>query len=192
MKPVEIIQLLTKYYDGNSTIEEERLLKEYFGGTGVSEELVEEQKIFRSFSEISDKGIPEPSADFELRIFDAIDREEKRSLIPPRRRFFVMMSGAAALLLMLAAAYFFFERRPDNRDTYSDPEVAYAEAMKILYSVSSRMNEGTRALGQLGALQAETNRTLDAVGKSASLIEDNMKPLEIIFKTMGISDKPGE
>ncbi|MBN2667381.1 MAG: hypothetical protein JXR67_12785 [Bacteroidales bacterium] len=192
MKPVEIIQLLTKYYDGNSTIEEERLLKEYFGGTDVPEELFEEQKIFRCYSEISDKGIPEPSADFEKRIYEAIDREEKRSLIPPRRRFFVILSGVAATLLILAAAYFFFERRPDIRDTYNDPEVAYAEAMKILHSVSSRMNEGTKALGQLTALQEETGRTLYAVGKSTSLLEDNIKPLEIIFKTLGNSEKTRE
>ncbi|MFZ2338626.1 MAG: hypothetical protein WAW07_02760 [Bacteroidales bacterium] len=192
MKPAEIIQLLTKYYDGNSTIEEERLLKEYFGGTGVPEELLEEQEIFRCYGSISKKDVPEPSDDFEKRIFAAIDREEKRTAIPGRRRLYGILSGVAAALLIVAASYFFFERRPDIRDTYSDPEVAYAEAMKILYSVSSRMNEGTRALGQLTVLQEETGRTLDAVGKSTSLIEDNMKPLEIVFKTLGNSDKTRE
>ncbi|MDX9946242.1 MAG: hypothetical protein RBS38_02670 [Bacteroidales bacterium] len=192
MKPAEIIQLLTKYYDGNSTIEEERLLKEFFSGPCVPEELLDEQEIFRCYTSISNKDVPEPSADFEKKIFAAIDREEKRTLMPSRRRLYVMLSGVAATLLILAAAYFFFDRRPDIRDTYSDPEVAYAEAMKILYSVSSRMNEGTRELGQLTALQVETGRTLDAVGKSTSLIEDNMKPLELIFKTLGNSDKTGE
>jgi hypothetical protein len=87
----------------------------------------------------------------------------------------------AAAVLIMAAAYFFFERRSDIRDTYSDPEVAYTEAMKILYGVSVRMNEGTKALGQLGALQEETGKTLSAVEKSASLIENNMKPLEEVF-----------
>ena len=192
MKPAEIIQLLVKYYEGNSTIEEERFLKEYFGGTGVPEELLKEQKIFRFYRSLSNKDVPEPSADFELKIFSAIDREEKRKLMTGSRRLYVMLSGVAAALLIIAATYFFFERRPDIRDTYSDPEVAYAEAIKILHSVSSRMNEGTRALGQLTALQEETGRTLDAVGKSTSLIEDNMKPLEIIFKTLENSDKTGE
>ncbi len=192
MKPAEIIQLLTKYYDGNSTIDEERLLKEYFSGPGVPEELLAEQEIFRCYSSIMKKVIPEPSADFELRIFAAIDREEKETAVPRRRSFYSILSGIAATLLILAAAYFFFERRPDIRDTYTDPEVAYAEAMKILYSVSSRMNEGTRALGQLGALQEETGRTLDAVGKSASIIEDKMKPIESIFRTLGNSEKKRE
>ncbi len=192
MKPAEIIQLLTKYYDGNSTVEEERLLKDYFGGTGVPEELLEEQEIFRYYSSVSNKDVPEPSADFELRIIDAIDREEKRTAVPGRRSLYRMLSGVAAAMLILAAAYFFFESRPDIRDTYSDPEVAYAEAMKILYSVSYRMNEGTKALGQLAALQEETGRTLNAVGKSTSQLEDNMKSLEIIFKTLGNSDKTRE
>ena len=104
MKPAEIIQLLTKYYEGNSTIEEERLLKEYFRGPGVPEELLEEQEIFRSFSRISNSDVPEPSADFELRIFAAIDREEKRTAIPGRRRLYVMLSGVAAALLIIAAS----------------------------------------------------------------------------------------
>jgi len=192
MKPAEIIQLLTKYYDGNSTIEEERLLKEYFGRTGLPEELLEEQEIFRCYSSISNKDMPEPSADFELRIFAAIDREEQRTVIPGHRRLYSILSGVAAALLILAASYFFFDRRPYIRDTYSDPEVAYAEAMKILHGVSSRMNEGTRALGQLTALQEETGRTLDAIGKSTSVLENNMKPLERIFKTLGNSDKTRE
>jgi hypothetical protein len=192
MKPAEIIQLLTKYYDGNSTIEEERLLKEYFGRADVPEELLEEQEIFRSYYSLSDKDVPEPSSDFELKIFAAIDREEKRRVMTGSRRLYVMLSGVAAALLIVAATYFFFERRPGIRDTYNDPEVAYAEAMKILYSVSSRLNEGTRALGQLTALRDETGRTLDAVGKSTSLIEDNMKPLEIILKNLGNSDKTGD
>lgn len=192
MKPAEIIQLLTKYYDGDSTFEEERLLKEYFRGPCVPEELLEEQEIFRCYSSISNKDVPEPSADFELRILAAIDREEKRTAMPGRRRIYVMLSGVAAALLIGAASYFFFERRPDVRDTYSDPQVAYAEAMKILYSVSYRMNEGKRALGQLSALQEETGKTLNAVGKSTSLIEDNMKPLENIFKSLGNSDKTRE
>ncbi len=192
MKPAEIIQLLAKYYDGTSTIEEERLLKEYFEGSGVPDELLDEQEIFRCYSNLSNKVVPEPSVDFELKIFAAIDREEKRKVMTGSRRLYAMLSGVAAALLIVAATYFFFERRPDIRDTYSDPEVAYAEAMKILHSVSSRMNDGTRALGQLTALQEETGRTLDAVGKSTSLIEDNMKPLEIIFKNLENSDTTGE
>ena len=78
MKPAEIIQLLTKYYDGNSTIEEERLLKEFFSGPCVPEELLDEQEIFRCYSSISNKDVPEPSADFEKRIISAIDREGKQ------------------------------------------------------------------------------------------------------------------
>lgn len=192
MKEREVKQLLDRYYDGNSTIEEERLLKEYFGGRDVVEELLGEQEIFLYYSRESGSVIPDPSPDFEKRISAAIDREEKREKALSRRRLYVALSGMAAAILILAAAYFFVERRPGIRDTYSDPQVAYAEAMKILFSVSVRMNEGTKALGQLGALHEETGKTLKTVGRSASLIEDKMKPLESVLSTLGGSDKNNE
>lgn len=192
MKTGDINKLLERYYDGTSTIEEERLLKEYFSGSEVSEELLVEKDIFSYLSREHGTAIPDPSPDFEKRIAAAIDREEKREAAPARRRLYLMISGMAAAILILAASYFFFERQPGIRDTYSDPEVAYAEAMKILYDVSVRMNEGTKALGQLGALQDKTGKTLNAVGRSASLIEDKMKPLEVVFSTLDSSGKKKE
>ena len=192
MKTPEIKQLLERYYEGISTIDEEQLLKRYFSGADVPEERSGEQEIFRYLSHESKTIIPEPSPDFEGRIVAAIERENKPLAMPERSRFYAFLSVAAAAVVILAAAYFFFERRPDIRDTYSDPEVAYAEAMKILYNVSERMNEGTKALDQLGALKEKTGKTLNAVGRSASLIEDNMKPLEAVFSTLGNPDKNKE
>ncbi|MGI6312567.1 MAG: hypothetical protein ACOXZU_13680 [Bacteroidales bacterium] len=193
MKEQEIRQLLERYYAGNTTLEEEGLLKEYFGAGGVPEEFAGEREIFRYYSRSQyETDIPEPSPDFEKRISAAIDREAERESVSVRKRLYIAISGMAAAVLILSAAYFFFERRSDIRDTYSDPEVAYTEAMKILYGISVRMNEGTKALGQLEALQEKTGKTLNAVEKSASLIEDNMKPLEELFSSLGASGKNKE
>lgn len=193
MKEQEIRQLLERYYAGDTTLEEEGLLKEYFGAGGVPEEFAGEQEIFRYYSRSQyETDIPEPSPDFEKRISAAIDREAERESVSVRKRLYIAISGMAAAVLILSAAYFFFERRSDIHDTYSDPEVAYTEAMKILYGISVRMNEGTKALGQLEALQEKTGKTLNAVEKSASLIEDNMKPLEELFSSLGASGKNKE
>jgi alanine dehydrogenase len=66
--------------------------------------------------------------------------------------------------------------------------VAYAETMKILYDVSARLNQGTKALGHLSALQDETQKTMATVSRTTAKIEDNIKPLDNVFDAIGKAD----
>lgn len=181
MNQEEIRQLLDKYYDGQTTGEEEILLKKYFSQAGIPAELRDEMEIFRYYSQSS--LIPEPSADFENKIISAIDSYDQISGLK-RRKIFAVSRGIAAGMLILAGTYFFFIEKSEPRDTYSDPEIAYAETMKVLYNVSSRINHGTNALGQLGELSEETNRSLSAINKSTAILKEKMKPLDNMLRTM--------
>jgi hypothetical protein len=98
------------------------------------------------------------------------------------------LTGAAAGFLILAASYFFFTGRQEPRDTYSDPELAYAETMKILVDVSTRLNGGTKSLRQLSALYDETSKSLDIVSRSTAIIEEKMKPLDKILEAIVKAD----
>jgi len=187
MNSEEIKHLLQKYFDGDTTLEEEIFLKNFFSGGDIPEELNVEKEIFRYF--ILSAEIPEPSADFEEKIFSAIGHEDSNIIQTGRRmRLYLTLTGAAAGLLILAASYFFFTGRPEPRDTYSDPELAYAETMKILVDVSSRLNKGTKSLRQLSALYDETSKSLDIVSRSTAIIEEKMKPLDKILEAIGKSD----
>lgn len=97
---------------------------------------------------------------------------------------FAVLSGIAAGILILAGTYFFFIQKSEPRDTYSDPEIAYVETMKILYNVSNRLNHGTNALGQLGELSEETNRSINKINKSTAILKEKMKPLDNMLRTM--------
>jgi hypothetical protein len=182
MNQEEIKQLLDKYYAGETTPDEEIYLKKYFNQTDIPAEFRDEMEIFRYFSQLS--VIPEPSADFEKRIISAIDSSDQISGSLKRRRIYIVLSGIAAGMLILAGTYFFFIQKSEPRDTYSNPEIAYAETMKVLYDVSSRINHGTKALGQLGELRNETNRSLKIINKSTSTLKEKMKPLDNMLKTM--------
>lgn len=182
MKQEEIKQLLDKYYAGETTGEEEVLLKRYFSQADIPAELRDEMEIFRFFSQSS--VIPEPSADFETRIISAIDSYDQVSGGIKRRKIFLVLSGIAAGMLILAGTYFFFIQKTEPRDTYSDPEIAYAETMKVLYNVSSHLNHGTNALGQIGELRDETNRSLNTISKSTAILIEKMKPLDNMLRTM--------
>lgn len=190
MNPEEIKRLLDKYYDGTSTSEEELLLKKFFSEENIPQDLSDEKEIFRYYIQAAE--IPEPSTDFEERIISAINPEETQSAVLKRRRLFITLSGIAAAMLILAGSYFFFTNRSELRDTYSDPEIAYAETMKILYDVSIRLNHGTQALGQIGALQDETQKTLKTIDRSTAVMKEKMKPLDNLFDAIGKSGSNNE
>lgn len=186
MNSEEIKRLLEKYYEGETTSEEELLLKKFFSMDNVPQDLRSDQEIFRYYMQAAE--IPEPSADFEKKIISAIDSEDKNSGRFKRKRVFVTLSGIAAAMIILTGSYFFFTNRSVPRDTYSDPEVAYAETMKILQQVSVRLNQGTKALGHLSDLQDETQRTMATVSRSTAKIENKMKPLDNVFEIIRKAD----
>lgn len=183
MNSEEIKRLLDKYYEGETTSGEELLLKKFFSMDNVPQDLRSDQEIFRYYIQAAE--IPEPSADFEKKILSAIDSEDKNSGRFKRKRLYFTLSGIAAAMIILAGSYFFFINQSELRDTYSDPEVAYAETMKILYKVSARLNQSTKALGHLSDLQDETQRTMATISRSTSKIEANMKPLDEVFDAIG-------
>ena len=183
MNSGEIKQLLEKYYSGESTSGEEHLLKKFFSMGNVPPDLKADQEIFRYYMQVSE--IPEPSADFEKNIISAIENEDKDLSRFRRRRMLVTLSGIAAAMLILGGSYFFFAGKSELRDTYTDPELAYAETMKILHEVSSCLNNGTKALGHLSDLQDETSKTMETVSRSASLLEENIKPLDKVLDVLG-------
>jgi len=182
MNPEEIKRLLERYYKGESSLEEEYKLKKFFNQEDIPQDLVAEKEIFRYY--MSSSGIPEPSSGFEDKIISALDSVDKRSESLKRRRLFGALTGIAAGLLILTGVYFYFFSKSESLDTYSDPAIAYAEAMRILNDVSVRLNSGTRALGHIKELQDETRKSIETVNRSATIIREKMKPLNILFEAM--------
>ncbi len=86
--------------------------------------------------------------------------------------------------MILAGTYFFLARESEPIDTFSDPEIAYAETMKILYDVSTRLNKGTRALEIVGMMQEVAQQSLDEITRPVNLIEEKLKPLGQLNRAM--------
>jgi len=186
MNSEEIKHLLEKYYDGESTLKEEAYLKSFFSHGDIPEDLLDEKQIFNYY--LKSAVVPEPSLVFEKKIIDALDSVDKDSLILKRRRVFGTLTAIAAGILILTGSYFFFIHISEPRDTFSDPEIAYAETMKILYGVSIRMNNGTQALDRIGSMQELTRQSLETINRSASTIRKKMKPLDHLRKAGNIID----
>ena len=175
MSEEELKRLIEKYYSGESTEEEEGILRAYFIENSAPPGYEAEKEILSFLMEAGD--VPEPSAGFEARIIKAVDSSDEKELSSRVRRILVPLTGIAAGLLILAGSYFFFTNRIESEDTYTDPEIAYAETMKILMNVSSQINQGKQSLKPVGKINKMKVKSFGSINKSAILVQKNLKSL---------------
>lgn len=169
----QLRRMLEKFYRGETTLEEEKQLQEYFSSTKVPEEFIPDKELFQTF-ESGDETIPVPD-DLNQKIIASIDQADRKS-VRTRRISVFSLTGLAAGLLVLIAVYLFFIRQGDSgsflaanewSDTYEDPVVAYEEARQALLYVSAKMNNGTEELKHIKQVQktAEPLQKLSKINK---------------------------
>jgi hypothetical protein len=166
MNKEELNRLLEKFYNGESTEEEEDLLKSFFSEDRIPQGFDSEKALFSYYS--SSVIIPEPSADFESRILKRIDESDSRQKSERNRTFALWIMSTAAGFLILVASYFFFADKEGLEDTFNDPEIAYAETIKILMNVSAQLNKGTRSLEPVGIIKEVKSKE---IGKNLRNLE---------------------
>jgi len=182
MQEEELKRLIEKYYNGESTEEEESTLRDFFRKNNIPQGYEAEKEIFSYYTESSE--IPEPSHDFEAQILAAIDASERGRGIQKVRRYLLPILSVAAGLLILAGSYFFLIHRNEQRDTFSDPKIAYAETMRILKDVSSQMNRGAQVLEPMGKINEIREKSFETINKSTRIVEKNLKNLVFLQKAV--------
>ncbi len=185
MKTEELNRLLKRYYEGESTEEDEMLLRAFFSGSDIPEGYEPEQAIFSYFMDSAE--IPEPSASF----LENIMKDDQSGIRLSTRKFVFTFTGIAAAILIIIGSWFFF-RNNEILDTYSDPNLAYAETMKVLVEVSSKLNQGTRALEPVSKMNDIPVKSLEILNKSANVVRKNLKSLDYIQKAVEIAKIPSE
>jgi hypothetical protein len=190
MKREEISRLLEKYYRGETSVEEELSLRIFFEGVDIPGEFEAEKAIFRFYSESA--AVPEPSSGFEANILFAVDEEEKKRIRSIFRQKARVISGIAAGLLLLIGSYFIFSKVSEPEDTFSNPEIAYAATVKILYDVSSQLNQGTAQLEKISKFGDAAKKSLSAIDRSAQLIDNNLRNLDYFQQAIQMVNSPME
>jgi hypothetical protein len=177
----EIRKLLDRFYLGETTLEEEQVLQEYFSSSSIPEELLHDRDLFRSLGDASDS-VPVPEG-LNQKILDVIDQQEKK-LVRTRRISVFSLSGLAAGLLVVIALYVGYFREDGTgrlashqmSDTYEDPQDAYEEARRTLAYVSTKLNTGTSELEHVVKASKTTSDPL----KSLSKINKGSKELSLL------------
>lgn len=135
--PEDIKVLLSKYYEGNTSLEEERKLKAYFNVESIPEDYNSDKNIL-SFNN-SDEIIFLP----EDELWNKINEHEKKQK-SSRRAIRIITSIAASLLILFTiSTWYYLSSKKQNEFTYdtcSNPEEAYRVAQKYLGFVSNKLS----------------------------------------------------
>ncbi len=150
MKTKEIKDLLQLYFEGKTSLEEEKTLEAYFQSDDVADELKEYTGFFGGISELTNVT---GEATIEEDVMDYILENEHLEKTKYRSMWRMVTGVAASVILILGGMLLYEQQQKPFKDTYKDPEKAYAVAEQTLEFVSSKYNKGLAELANFEKLQ---------------------------------------
>ena len=179
--------LLEKYFNGETSIEEEKKILAYFSGNDIDPELLADKEYF-DFLE-NEKTQLLAQEDISEKIWEAIEKSETKPTISFNQftRFSkVILAIAAGIVITIVSVTlikFEYSTKKDNQlfsDTYSDPELAYQEAKKAMLFISEKLNKGTDPMQSLKSFNEGTKNLGLIENMDKGLIE--LRPVKSIEK----------
>lgn len=169
-----IRELLDKYLEGNTSLEEERILKEYFKKADIPVEFKSEAKWFGNVTNQEIKTLDIPAMEREMSQWIDLQFKQEKSI---RMRFWTMGIAAGLAVLIGATFLFTYYQSGKTKDTYQDPQIAYLEAKKVLLYVSQTFNKGTDKFQTVSRIEEGSNEL-----SIFSTFGSGLKNLELVSK----------
>lgn len=133
--------LLDSYFDGNTSLQEETILKEYFAKKDVPEHLQQYQAMFAYFAQNKKEKAPQN-----------IQVKPKYKTLN-----FSWLPKVAVVLLLLAFGYFLFLKRQSDAEK-KEAQIAFLETQKALKLVSQTLNKGNYAVSYLNEFESSKKK----------------------------------
>ncbi|MBX2967513.1 MAG: hypothetical protein KF845_15330 [Cyclobacteriaceae bacterium] len=139
MDSKKLEELVKKYWNCETSLEEEQQLREYFRGGNIPESWRETAALFRYFDEQKSKTT---DSQFDETVLASIKKMPARKEGRVVKWVAASMRIAAGVAVLLAAIYFVRqELRSDTamasaEDTFEDPQQAFEETKKALLMIS--------------------------------------------------------
>lgn len=146
----QIEQLLEKYWNCETSLEEEQELRAFFLGSQVPESLKETAELFRFFEAEKSMGLEEK---FEKVVTKSL-RERRGGKMISMVSFKNVARIAAGIVVLVVATYFIRNEirksyPQELQDTYTDPELAFEETKKALQMISSSFGKAKKQAGKM-------------------------------------------
>lgn len=127
MELAKIENLLEKYFEAETSIKEEAILKEYFSQDEVPEHLKQYKDLFGFFNESSHE-------------------TSSRKIQLKKRTISIKWLSIAAMLVFFIGIYSVYQKNELEKE---EARMAYMETQKALELISQSLNKGTGAIAQL-------------------------------------------
>jgi hypothetical protein len=127
MELLKIERLLEKYFEANTSLEEENTLKEFFAKETVPDHLIQYKGFFGAFEQVK-KEVHEP----EIKL--------------PKKKFKLNWIAAAAVILFMLSVFSYQQYEVHQQ---KEAQKAFLETQKALRMISQNLNKGNRAVAQL-------------------------------------------
>ena len=152
MESQKIHILLQKYFDAETTLDEENELITYFSSGEVDKTLKMYVPMFSGIKELSVDENPDLGDDLMNYILESEHKEKLKY-----RWMWQMVTGVAASVILVMLAVNFYDDQNQWKDTYTNPDQAYAEASKTLSFVAGKYNKGLAQLRPIGRIETAVN-----------------------------------
>lgn len=146
MNTKHIEKLIGRYFNGETNLQEERQLRDYFEQENLPKHLSHLKAIFG----IRATEMPSLSNSFDLQLMQTIEQQE--SVIRKRKNIsrLTIASSIAAIILLFYSVLTFL-RPAQFEDTFNDPTMAYEQASDALLFVSGKLNQGMQPAREASA-----------------------------------------
>jgi hypothetical protein len=165
----KINDLLAKYWNCETSLEEEQQLHEYFKGGEIPEQLKETAALFQYFGQHKKKSLNDDA--FEQRVLEKVKTPAQGKMV---RILYNTMRIAAGVAVLLAAIWFVRKEVRTTTpqavvDTYDDPQLAFEETKKALLMISKsfgKAEEQTRKINMFNEAQEDIQKDKKATKKT--------------------------
>ena len=169
MKEDTIRHLLEKYYSGETDVNEEKILEDYFMHDEVSAEFSVDKKVFCHLAEMKENDEITVPVGMEKRISDNIDMWEKQSKANKLRYYtlYRYVSGIAAAVVILIGISVFMPKNQDDsavmKDTFDNPQEAYMATENALQLFAEAFNKGDAQIEKARSVTISVKEKIDNI-----------------------------
>lgn len=169
MKEDTIRHLLEKYYSGETDVNEEKILEDYFMHDEVSAEFSVDKEVFCHLAEMKENDEITVPVGMEKRISDNIDMWEKQSKAGKPRYYtlYKYVSGiAAAVVILIGISVFMPKSQEDTtmmKDTFDNPQEAYMATENALQLFAEAFNKGDAQIEKARSVTISVKEKIDNI-----------------------------
>ncbi|CAM3767701.1 hypothetical protein FLGE108171_14235 [Flavobacterium gelidilacus] len=128
----KIEELIEKYLEGNTSLQDENILKTYFTAQNIPIHLNQYKDVFGYYNE-------------------AKKETSKENILPKKQKSKRWIGIAASIVLVTMIATYLYQNTPKEEDlgTFDTPEEAFVETHKALQLVANNINSGMENVSYL-------------------------------------------